>query len=166
MNHKILVAEAENTIKGFVVLGISDSSRGETTSRVIEWAGNPRSILAVLAEVFNYGINAIRLSVPFYELELNRLLHSIKRTAAPFPGTIKVTNLKLLLKQLGPFLNGKIEIKDVDENYKELIVNQKSVLIEVSALEKLILQGDHNLDTDLNDIFPIPLPFPEGLNYV
>ncbi|WP_223591766.1 GNAT family N-acetyltransferase [Neobacillus bataviensis] len=166
MEHKILVAEEENEIKGFVVLGVPDTSEGESTSRVIEWAGDPKGIQAVLAESFQYGFTSMRLSVPEYERELNRLLYSIEKTEAAFPGTIKITNLDLLLGQLKPYLFGKLEIVDADERNKKLLFNEKSIIVDNAALEKLILQGDPTLDSYLNDIFPVPLPFPEGINYV
>ncbi|MGG3468199.1 GNAT family N-acetyltransferase [Neobacillus pocheonensis] len=166
MKHRILVAEAENEMKGFVVLGVSDSSAGESTSRVIEWGGDPQAIQAILAESFQYGFSSIRMSIPTYEWELNRLLHSFEKTVATFPGTIKITNLDLFLEQLKPYLSGKIEIINVDEKHKKVLFNQKSMIVDNDAFERLILSGDSNLDGCLNDIFPIPLPFPEGLNYV
>lgn len=72
----------------------------------------------------------------------------------------------MLLKQAEPFFRGKVKIVDVDNSSKKLIYNQKSVILENASLEKLILQGNPTLDGYLNDIFPIPLPFPEGINYV
>jgi len=133
---------------------------------VIEWGGEPNAIKAILAQAFENGINSLKYSIPTYENELNRLLDVIEKTAAPFPGTIKIMNLDLLLKQVEPFLEGKIEIIEHDTRSKKVIFKQKSVILDNISLEKLILQGDPNLDAYLNDIFPIPLPFPEGLNYV
>jgi len=168
MDHKILVAESENELKGFVVFGVTYSSleSGDQPARVIEWGGEPNAIKAILAQAFENGINSLKYSIPTYENELNRLLDVIEKTAAPFPGTIKIMNLDLLLKQVEPFLEGKIEIIEHDTRSKKVIFKQKSVILDNISLEKLILQGDPNLDAYLNDIFPIPLPFPEGLNYV
>lgn len=166
MEHKLLVAETKNELKGFVVLGVPRFSSHNKTARVIEWAGNPQAIQAILAESFQCGIHSIRLSVPTYEKELNRHLPFIEKTVGHFPGTIKITNLNLLLEQLGPFLKGKIEITHVNHRKKKLLFNEKTILLENAALEKLILQGDLHLEPDLSGIFPIPLPFPEGLNYV
>ncbi|ETI67510.1 GNAT family N-acetyltransferase [Neobacillus vireti] len=168
MEHKILVAESENQIKGFVVLGVPNSSSGseELPSRVIEWGGEPHAIQSVLAESFQHGISFLQYSLPLHERELNNILNFKEKTVGPFPGTIKITNLDLLLKQLEPFFSGKIEIINIDKDYKKLLYKQKSIILSNADLEKLILQGDSNLDRLLEDIFPIPLPFPEGLNYV
>lgn len=168
MEHKILVAESENELKGFVVLGVPNSSLGsdEQPLRVIEWGGEAQSILSILAASFQYGINALKCSFPLYEKELNNLLNSIEKTDSSYPGTIKITNLDLLLKQVEPYFSGKVQIVDVDKSSKKLIFNQESLILDNASLEKLILQGNPNLDGYLNDIFPIPLPFPEGLNYV
>ena len=71
-----------------------------------------------------------------------------------------------MLKQLEPILRGKIEIEDIDENHKKLIFNQRSMTVDNATLERLILLGAPDLNCYLKEIFPIPLPFPEGLNYV
>lgn len=168
MKHKILVAESENQIKGFVVFAVPNSSlgSGDQPARVIEWGGEPQAVQTILANSFQCGIKSLKCSFPIHEKEINKLLNSLEKTDAPYPGTIKITNLDLLLKQAEPFFRGKVKIVDVDNSSKKLIYNQKSVILENASLEKLILQGNPTLDGYLNDIFPIPLPFPEGINYV
>ncbi|MFP5108729.1 GNAT family N-acetyltransferase [Neobacillus sp. C211] len=168
MKHKILVAESENAIKGFVVLAVPNSSlgSGDQLARVIEWGGEPQAIQTILVNSFQCGIKSLKCSFPMHEKEINKLLNSLEKTDAPYPGTIKITNLDLLLNQAEPFFRGKVKIVDVDNSSKKLIFNQKSIILDNISLEKLILQGDPKLDGYLNDIFPIPLPFPEGLNYV
>ncbi|MEH7095800.1 GNAT family N-acetyltransferase [Neobacillus vireti] len=166
LEHKILVAESGNEIKGFIVLGVPNSSTNQTPARLIEWGGDPQAIHALLANSFQHGVNTLKLSIPTYETELNGLLGSFEKTVAAFPGTIKITNLNLLLKQLQPYFNGKIKIEKAEQNYMKLLFHDKSLVVDDAALEKMILQGNPNLDADLQGIFPIPLPFPEGLNYV
>jgi GNAT superfamily N-acetyltransferase len=168
MKHKIVVAESENEIKGFVVLAVPNSllGSGDQLARVIEWGGEPQAIQTILVNSFQCGIKSLKCSFPIHEKEINKLLNSLEKTDAPYPGTIKITNLDMLLKQAEPFFRGKVKIVDDDNSGKKLIFNQKSIILDNVSLEKLILQGDPNLDGYLNDIFPIPLPFPEGLNYV
>ncbi|WP_218780982.1 GNAT family N-acetyltransferase [Bacillus sp. EB106-08-02-XG196] len=168
MEHKILVAQSENDIKGFVVLGVPNSSLGscDQPAQVIEWGGEPQAIQTILAETFQNGIKSLKCSIPLYEKELNKLLNSLEKTNASYPGTVKITNLDLLLKQAEPFFSGKVKIVEVDKSSKKLIFNQKSMILDNASLEKLILQGNPTLGSYLNEIFPIPLPFPEGLNYV
>ena len=166
LEHKILVAESGNGINGFVVLGVPNSSTSQSPARLIEWGGEPQAIHALLANSFHYGVNTLKISIPTYETELNGLLVSYEKTVAAFPGTIKITNLNLLLKQLGPYLNGKLKIEATNQNKWKLFFHDKSFTVDDAALEKMILQGDPHLDPDLQGIFPIPLPFPEGLNYV
>ncbi|MEH7745696.1 GNAT family N-acetyltransferase [Neobacillus drentensis] len=168
MEHKILVAETEYELRGFVVLGVPNpsSSSGKQPARVIEWGGDPQAIKSILTKSFHIDITSLKCSIPVHEKELNQLLISLEKTVAPYPGTIKITNLDLFLKQVEPFLHRKIELIDLDINRKKLIFNQKSIILDNVSLEKLILQGDPNLDDYLNEIFPIPLPFSKGLNYV
>jgi GNAT superfamily N-acetyltransferase len=166
MRHKLLVAEAGNELRGLLILGMSLPSASESPARVIEWGGDPKAIQALLAESFQYGITSIKCSFPSYELALNRLLNYNEKTVTPYPGTIKIISLDLLLKQLEPILRGKVEIEDIDDNHKKLIFNQKSMTVDNASLERLILQGAPDLDCNLKEIFPISLPFPEGLNYV
>ena len=163
MDHRILVSEIGNQMKGFVVIGVP---KNESAARVIEWGGQPEAIKAILAKSFEFGINYLKISIPIYESELNRQLDSIENTISRFPGTIKITSLKLLLEQIEPFFNGKVKIVDIDRKYKELTFNGKTMIVDNEYLKQLLLIGDPDLDRTLKGIFPIPLPHPEGLNYV
>jgi GNAT superfamily N-acetyltransferase len=166
MSHKILVAEGKGGIKAFLVLGVPYRITSDSQSRVIEWAGDPRAIKALLAESLRYDINSIMLSLPSYEVELIELFNLFKKTVTPFPGTIKLMELNLLLKQLNPYFKGKIDIIDIDEQHKKLIYNRKSTIVTNVTLKKFLLQGTGESDEYLKDIFPIPFPYSEGLNYV
>jgi GNAT superfamily N-acetyltransferase len=166
MRHKLLVAQGDNELRGFLILGMSHPSAGESPARLIEWGGDPKAIQALLAESFQYGITSIKCSIPSYEIALATLLNKNEKTVTAFPGTIKIISLDLLLKQLEPIFKGKVEIEDIDNNHKKLIFNQRSMTVDNASLERLILQGAPDLDCYLKEIFPIPLPFPEGLNYV
>lgn len=166
LEHKILAAGTGNELKGFVVLGVPNSATAQSPARLIDWGGEAHAIHALLARSFQHGVNSLKISIPTYEVELNGLLGSFEKTVAAFPGTIKITNLNMLLNQLGPYLNGKIKIEEANQNQWKLLFQDKSLIVDNAALEKIILQGDPNLDLDLQGIFPIPLPFPEGLNYV
>jgi predicted acetyltransferase len=166
MNHKVLVAESGNEIKGFLIFAVPSSASKNVPARVIEWGGAEDAVCAILEKSFQYGGKTIKFSVPAYENKLNQLLSSVKKEETVYPGTVKIMNLELFLEQLEPFLSGKMEIKNVDENHKELRINQKLITLDNDALEKWLLLGEQNSDFFLNNIFPIPLPFPEGLNYV
>jgi len=166
MKHKLLVAEGANGLRGFLILGLSHPSADKSPARVIEWGGDPKAIQALLAESFQYGITSIKCSIPSYEIVLTRLLNNIEKTVTAFPGTVKIISLDLLLKQLESIIKRKVEIEIVDNNHKKLIFNQGSMTVDNATLERLILQGGPGLNGSLKEIFPIPLPYPEGLNYV
>ncbi|MEH7388075.1 GNAT family N-acetyltransferase [Bacillus sp. JJ1521] len=167
MNHKVLIAEENHRIKAFLVFGIPYHEQVEADSRVIEWGGDPVAIRALLSEAFTYGLDSLVLNVPTFEKDFIQELDSLQeKVEQPFPGTMKIVNLDVLLDQLGPFLKDKLEISTVDEQNKSLLFKGNSVIMNNQALEELILKGSKNGDSYLEDLFPIPFPFPQGLNYV
>ncbi|MEH7253745.1 GNAT family N-acetyltransferase [Neobacillus niacini] len=166
MKHKVLVAEENQELKAFLVFGIPYHEQENVDKRVIEWGGDPKAIRCLLAEAFKYGLNSLLVNIPAFETALNEEFDLLERVVEPYPGTMKIMNLDLLLKQLSSYFEGKVEILTEDINHKRLIFKQNSVVISNQELEELILKGNGNFDSYLHNIFPIPFPFPQGLNYV
>lgn len=167
MKHKVLIAEENHRVKAFLVFGVPYHEQDGVDSRVIEWGGDPVAIRELLTEAFSYGLNSLVLNVPTFEKDLIQELDSLQeKVEQPFPGTMKIMNLDVLLNQLGPYLKDKLEISTVDEDHKSLLYKGNSVIMNNHELEELILKGSKNVDSYLEDIFPIPFPFPQGLNYV
>lgn len=166
MNHKVLIAEENQKVKAFLVFGIPYYNQENVESRVVEWGGNPEAIKSLLQQGFTYGLNKLIFNVPTYESALNEQLDSLDSVEQAYPGTMKIMNLALLLEQLGPYLNGKVDIVTIDENHKKLSFKQKSVVLRNQEIEELIVKGNQNRDSNLQSIFPIPFPYPQGLNYV
>ncbi|WP_059173877.1 GNAT family N-acetyltransferase [Bacillus sp. FJAT-27445] len=167
MNHKVLVAEVNQEVKAFLVFGMPYHGHQEKVdSRVIEWGGDPRAVRSLLSAAFTYNLNSLLANVPTFDLGLNQHLETLPKEELPFPGTIKIMNLDLLLAQLGPYFENKLTISNVDENHKELQFNQSSVIMGCQELGEVILKGNEDSDLSLKDVFPIPFPFPQGLNYV
>ncbi|ALC91389.1 hypothetical protein AM500_17475 [Bacillus sp. FJAT-18017] len=166
MNHKVLVAEKGRELKAFLAFGMPYQKQEVIDSRVVEWGGDPLAVRSLLGAAFTYELNSLVVNVPAFEKELSDQLEFLPKTELQYPGTIKVMNLDLLLSQLGPYFENKLTISDVDENHKELKVNGNSVIIGNQELEELILKGTKEVGMPLQDVFPIPFPFPQGLNYV
>jgi predicted N-acetyltransferase YhbS len=166
MKHKVLVAEENQELKAFLVIGMPYQEQVNADSRVIEWGGDPLAIRSLLVEAFNYGLNSLLVNVPTFEKALNQLLDSLEKVEVPYPGTMKIMNLDLLLKQLRSYFDGKVEIANEDEHNKKLVFEQNTVVISNQELEELILKGNIKFDSCLDAIFPVPFPFPQGLNYV
>lgn len=166
MKHKVLVAEENQELKAFLVFGMPYLEQENVDSRVIEWGGDPQAIPSLLAESFKYRLNSLVVNIPDFEKALNQQLDSLEKVEVPYPGTIKIMNVDLLLNQLGSYFNGIVEISNEDENNKKLIFKQNSVVISNQELEELILKGNIKFDSYLDDLFPVPFPFPQGLNYV
>nr|WP_309100975.1 GNAT family N-acetyltransferase [Fredinandcohnia onubensis] len=167
MKHKVLVAEENQEVKAFLIFGVPYQEQENVESRIIEWGGDPEAIVSLLKEAFSYGIESLLFNVPTYEKELIlKLDPELGSGEQSFPGTIKIMNLGLLLQQLAPYFKDKLHISDIDENNKTLIYKGNSVTISNRDLEELILKGNKDLDSSIHDLFPIPFPFPQGLNYV
>ncbi|MEH7380174.1 GNAT family N-acetyltransferase [Bacillus sp. JJ1533] len=167
MKHKVLVAEENKEIKAFLIFGEPYQEQENVESRIIEWGGDPVAVLSLLTEAFTYGIKSLLFNVPAYEKELLQKLDPLpEKVEQSFPGTIKIMNLELLLQQLAPYFKDKLQILNIDENNKSLTYTKDSVTISNLELEELILKGDKNVDSYIGELFPIPFPFPQGLNYV
>ncbi|MEH7226076.1 GNAT family N-acetyltransferase [Bacillus sp. JJ1566] len=167
MKHKVLVAEENHEIKAFLVFGLPYHDQDSVDSRVIEWGGDPVAILTLLSEAFTYGLDSLVLNLPTFERDLVQKLDSLlEKVEQTYPGTMKIMNLDVLLNQLGPYLQGKLEISTVDKNNKRLTFKGYSVIMSNHDIEELILKGNKIGDLDVKDIFPISFPFPQGWNYV
>ncbi|CEG26433.1 GNAT family N-acetyltransferase [Bacillus sp. B-jedd] len=166
MNHKVLIAEENGELKAFLMFGVPYEGQEKADSRAIEWGGDPAAVRSLLASAFTYGLNTLLVNVPAYEKELNGQLDGMSKEKLPFPGTMKIMDLDLLLSQLGPYFENKLSITAKDENQKELRFGEQTVLISNQELEELLLKGSKDMDPLLDDVFPIPFPFPQGLNYV
>lgn len=167
MKHKVLVAEENKQIKAFIIFGVPYQEQKNVESRIIEWGGDPTAIVSLLKEAVTYGIDSLLFNIPTYEKELIQKLDlALESVEQSFPGTIKIMNLDLLLQQLAPYFKDKLQISNIDENNKSLINKKNSVSINNRELEELILKGNNNIDSYSKDLFPVPFPFPQGLNYV
>jgi len=166
MNHKVLVAEENGELIGFLMFGVPYDGQEKADSRAIEWGGDPRAVKSLLASTFAYGLNSLLVNVPAFEKDLNRQLDDLPKEELPFPGTMKIMDLDLLLSQLSPYFENKLSITTKDETHKELRFGEQTVLISNQELEELLLKGLKDMDSLLDDLFPIPFPFPQGLNYV
>lgn len=168
MKHKVLVAEENKEVKAFLIFGVPYQEQENVESRIIEWGGDPIAIVSLLKEAFTYGINSLIFNIPTYEKELIQKLDDplLEKVEQPFPGTIRIMNLELLLQQLAPYFKNKLQISNVDDNNKSLTYAKESITISNRDLEELILKGNKDLDSSIQELFPIPFPFPQGLNYV
>ncbi|WP_077618128.1 GNAT family N-acetyltransferase [Bacillus sinesaloumensis] len=163
MKHKVLLAEENNKVKAFLVFAVPYHEQENVDSRIIEWGGDPEAIQSLIAEAFTYGIQTLLFNLPNYEKDMVQKLGIVlEKKEQLFPGTMKIMNLDLLLQQLTPYFNEKLQISKVDEHTRKIIYKNESVLISNAELEELIVKGNNTG----NSIFPIPFPFPQGLNYV
>ncbi|WP_010281331.1 GNAT family N-acetyltransferase [Bacillus timonensis] len=167
MKHKVLVAEKNHEVTAFLLFGVPYEEQEGVDSHVIEWGGDPLAITTLLSEAFTYGLDSLTWNVPSYEKELIQALDLLQeKVEKTYPGTIKIMNLDRLLNQLNPYFKDKLDISTVDENQKRLLGKEISVFMSNSQVEELILKGSKNVDSYFGDVFPIPFPFPQGLNYV
>lgn len=166
MKHKILVAEDSKELQAFLVFGVPYHEKEEVDSRVIEWGGDEEAIPSLLRAAFTYGLDSVIFNIPSFQTALTQQLVSLENTVQRYPGTIKIMNLDLLLEQLTPYLEGKIEFSRIDESRIKLTSKDVSGILSNQELEELILTGNPRGQISYPDVFPIPFPFPQGLNYV
>lgn len=164
--NKVLVAEFNNEMKAFIVFTVPVEDTANVESHLMEWGGDPSAIRTLLAETFQYNIEVLNANIPSYD-ELINELKSTQFEQSPFPYfTVKIIDIDRLLQQLEPYFEGKVEIEKIDDSTYQ-ITNQKEIYeVSIDELQEWLLHGTTVTNPDLERVFPIPFPSPQGLNYV
>ncbi|RKY00076.1 hypothetical protein DRP77_12145 [Candidatus Poribacteria bacterium] len=153
-------------------------------SYLVEYAGSRWAAVGAMGYIFDiYGIDELRLVVPFHDREMIHLLRirGLEGVPVEMPGyTVKVINFVGLMERLRPYMEerlGRIArllgFRCEGERYlirlgrEELAVEGDADLVRLifgSAEGSGMIPETGELKV-LADLFPIPLVYP-GLNYV
>ncbi|HEX7065233.1 MAG TPA: GNAT family N-acetyltransferase [Bacillales bacterium] len=176
--HKVLVAEEDGCIAGFIVLGVPFA--GEVRPVVYERAGDHEVVSALMAyAVQSFHLNSLDIPVSWYEHDLRQTLSSLSSKKERNFGTVKVIRAERLLEQLRPFLqmkdaklNNQINACSVEEGRVELQIGRKRTVFSDEEFVSLLFDKEpkndqaNRIDHSLASLFPIPFPYTAGLNYV
>ncbi|GIP40346.1 hypothetical protein J31TS4_36260 [Paenibacillus sp. J31TS4] len=184
LSHKVLLAEREGEAVAFAVIGVPyPQVKGKRAPLLIEWAGDAAAVTALLTDALSrYELDRLIAPAPWFEEQLAQQLQAIAAEANPEnrTHTIKLINPARLLEELAPWLRQKNEhlqaslaIQSADGGWKLSLNGREAVLNEEKLITLLFDPNpelpetlDAELKSDLAVLFPAPLPYDRGLNYV
>ncbi|MGX9707467.1 GNAT family N-acetyltransferase [Laceyella tengchongensis] len=180
LRHRVLIAEEEGQVKAFAVVAVPADEGAATPALAIEWAGEPRLVALALAHaVKRYRLGRLDAPVLWHEAELAQALAPAEHGAEQNLGTVRIVHPERLIQQLRPYLQEKhqrlgasLEVQALPNGRAELRLDGEKVILDAQAFVSLLfdpashtnhLQGSLSV---LKELFPIPLPYAGGLNYV
>ena len=165
--HRVLVAEVNDELKAFLVVGVPYHSDNKTGT-VIEWAGDPRLLLALLKEAIEkYNLDKLQIKVPWQETQLVESLSVIPSATENNQGTMLIIDPEKLLGQLKPFFEERhVLLKYTKAEDKEGVYLEHNDGVQYLSNEALIAGLFNPHDRQLEVDFKVPLPYTAGLNYV
>ena len=182
LRHRVWVAEHDDDLAAFAVLGVPCPGKKSGRPILIEWAGDPEGVIRLAASgMLAEGLNELDVTVPFHETGLRSVLDGAGCGArnVPLSGTAIIVDAAALIRQLAPYLERKDgerfrsmrfepaaggEIRVVLESGAAIIPPEKFVSLVFDPEPDLPLSAE--MKRELAALFPVPFPSPAGLNFV
>lgn len=174
-SHKVLVAEKNNSIVGYLVIGVPYHEGITRKPFVIEWSGSAIVCNELLkASLDIYEIDELEVPVPHHEKELIQLLTPYQYKEEKNQGTVRIHNTDRLMHQLLPYVKQSSEelnfsvITRSTNQFEVKVGNKGSVLTSSQLIEFLFDPSTsyEELRRSMKNELPLPFPYTAGLNYV
>ncbi|SEM84719.1 GNAT family N-acetyltransferase [Lihuaxuella thermophila] len=180
LRHKVLVAEREGELEGFVVVGVPHRDGKKHPPTAFEWAGSPEVVgMLLAAAVERYHLQQLEVPVPWHEQALIRSLESYEVKRERNLGTVNIIHPERLIAQLRPYLrekDGELEcqfsVRFLETGRTQIRLGKESGVLDSAELVSLVFDPEPKIRLDshfkhlLAQLFPIPFPYTGGLNYV
>ncbi|WP_018758898.1 GNAT family N-acetyltransferase [Paenibacillus terrigena] len=175
-----LVAEREGKVQAFIVYSIPTAASTEVSPEVYHYAGD-RATIHMLFEraMATLAAAGLNITVPAHDLEMQEQLKHVHHEERKCGGTLKIIRSERLLEQLRPYLATQssevaeqIAVSSLENGHTWITVGDRSVevtpeeLLDVLFGSNEAISMEEELRTLLNHVFPVPLPFNGGLNFV
>lgn len=184
LTHRVWVAEHCGEVEAFAVVAVPDgriAPRGKPA--LIEWAGDPELAAAAAAHgAREAGAETLRAVIPWHESGFAGVLVQAGCAGTPgkLSGTIAVVDPEELLVQLAPWLkaknagafsglrfrlseNGGYVVEREGRSWELTPEAFISLVFDRNGAECISSGGEISPTADL---FPVPFPYPAGLNFV
>ena len=174
MKQTLFIAEHDGKVEGYLVMGIPEQTSSSTHGIVTECAGPSQIVLDMLHYVLEkYDMPAIDVSLPWHA-PYREVLYDYQTEVTQGDSTIYLVDSERLLEQLKPYLNEKapqlaqyLHITKQAEQMHTLSYNNTTKQYTTAELIELIFNvPKETKPTELETIFPVPLPDTEGMYYV
>ncbi|PSR22543.1 MAG: hypothetical protein C7B45_06335 [Sulfobacillus acidophilus] len=145
---------------------------GQAPSRLVEWGGDPKSLLYGLSHFFNRPDDAVHIPVLYDDITLrSQLQPMLPFQIGPVSWLAKIIDGPGLFHDLSSLLAEltvePIDLSQVAVDQYALRWRQGHALVDAATLTEWIFA--HNSQTRpnaLNTVFPLPALWTEGLNYI
>lgn len=181
MQHEVYVAERSGRMLAFAVVAVpGENSRQQ--AMVLEWAGQADAMYALLCGVIReLALPELTITVSWHEKDLRKQLIEAGLNGKPDRngGTAKIVNGPRLLEQLHPYLveknaelQSRLNIEWRADGGCRVSIDEQFVELDPKEFASLLFDPDPaiTMETELKQalsgLFPIPLPYTRGLNYV
>lgn len=181
LRHRVWIAERGGEAAAFAVVAVPGTAKPKGQPSLIEWAGAPElaaGLAAFAAE--QAGVESLRITVPWHEGQLLSVLAEAgcACSESKLTGTVAVVDAEALLEQLKPQLHackaapslrfrsaeGGTVLAELDGHSFELSPEQFISLVFDPAPHADSVPAE--LSAAMAGCFPIPFPYPSGLNFV
>ncbi|OZU88327.1 hypothetical protein CIL03_11795 [Virgibacillus indicus] len=152
----LFVAEKDNEIKGYAVIGLQEENNGTDNGIVMEWGGDPQAVHGIFQDMLmgNY-VSKLELAVTWQD-ELQQELHAYQNEERKNGGTVYIVNRERFIDQAFPYLK--------EQNPE---ISKPEILESINALTpKEFVKKVFDPNENAESVFPLPMPSTEGLNYV
>lgn len=170
----LFIAEEHGVIRGYAVIGLPHDKSGKKETIVTEWGGEPKAIHSILANLLVEELTTeVILTIPWHEK------YHQEFNAYPFKklqqgGTIYLVDAERFIDQIQPYLNERdsnlaekvrVAQKGIDEF--QLFYSKSDLTLTRKELTEVLFSVQSTLrPRGLENLFPIPLPYIEGMYYV
>ncbi|UUZ80013.1 GNAT family N-acetyltransferase [Paenibacillus sp. P26] len=107
LEHRVLVAlDGAGRAEAYAVLAVPGAAKAKSSPVVIEWAGSPAAMAALLADALErYELSSLGLTVEWHEGETARLFQEagLASESAANAGTVYIVNADRLYQQAQPY---------------------------------------------------------------
>ncbi|QJD87294.1 GNAT family N-acetyltransferase [Cohnella herbarum] len=182
LRNETYVAESEGSIAAYAVVAMPAEHPTQSSPFVVEWGGDAVKAAQLLSFIQeSRGLSELRVAVPFHDSDMQEALQRVPYTEGTNTGTVKIIDPKRLLTQLAPYLKEKnnevaprITLDNVkgEEGAAELRIDDNSIRLTSEELVSVLFDLDPDVAAIaqyremLGKLFPIPLPYAAGLNFV
>lgn len=187
-NHtaKFFRIEENGQMQGYFICAIIPKENGDFKMEVIEYAGKRKSVLAgIIKTMIQLNPTSISGYASWFDADMVKVLeeYNIKTETCNYHGTMKIINFTNFMQKLKPLYAQEkrlenIEFCESDGRYMirtgdmELVIENDKTMHnlflgnDMELLETEHMNGDDTLIDMLKLILPIPVPYPNSLNYI
>ncbi|MDG0813023.1 GNAT family N-acetyltransferase [Cohnella rhizosphaerae] len=179
LRHRTLVATEGDRIAAFAVLAMPDERGSEQEPFAVEWAGEAGALAALFGHaVVAYGLPRLDVPVAWHETGLLQALSGVPSAKDRNLGTVHIADAERLFESLAPYWHAAAA-SDVPRirtlaHHRYALAAPDGGTFELDAETLVSLMFDPvpaqpaalEARAAMPGLFPVPLPYAGGLNFV